>query len=138
MVNDWVLPMMEKGIMRVLIADDSTIVRERLSAMLSKISEAESISYAEDVPKAISSIHKLNPEVVILDIRMPGGSGIDVLREIKRNNQTPIVIVLTNYPYPQYRRKYVDAGANFFFNKSTEFDKVTEVLKQLKQNQSGQ
>ena len=69
---------------------------------------------------------------------MPGGSGIDVLREIKQNNQTPLVIVLTNYPYPQYRRKCMDAGADFFFDKSTEFDKVTEVLKQLKQNQSRQ
>jgi DNA-binding NarL/FixJ family response regulator len=130
--------MMEKGIMKVLIVDDSAIVRERLIAMLAKITEAENISYAEDVPEAISSIQKLNPEVVILDIRMPGGSGIDVLREIKKNNQTTLVITLTNYPYPQYRRKYIDAGADFFFNKSTEFDKVTEVLKQLKQNQSRQ
>jgi DNA-binding NarL/FixJ family response regulator len=130
--------MTDKDIMKVLIVDDSAIVRERLIAMLSKITEGKNISYAEDIPKAISSIRKLDPEVVILDIRMPGGTGIDVLREIKANNQTPLVIVLTNYPYPQYRRKYADAGANFFFNKSTEFDKVTEVLKQLKQNQSRQ
>ena len=75
---------------------------------------------------------------MILDIRMPGGSGIDVLREIKKGNQPPLVMVLTNYPYPQYHRKYIDAGADFFFDKSTEFEKVTEVLKQLKQNPSRQ
>jgi DNA-binding NarL/FixJ family response regulator len=124
--------------MKVLIVDDSEVVSERLKAMLSEVTELKNISQAEDVPEAISSVQKLDPDVVILDIRMPGGSGIDVLREIKKNNQTPLVIVLTNYPYSQYRRKYVDAGADFFFDKSTEFDKVTEVLKQLKQNQSKQ
>jgi len=124
--------------MKILIADDSEIMRERLKVMLSDITELENISLAEDVPEAISSFQKLNPEVVILDIRMPGGTGIDVLREIKKGNQPPLVVVLTNYPYPQYRRKCMDAGADFFFDKSTEFDKVTEVLKQLKQNQSRQ
>ncbi len=74
--------------------------------------------------------------MVILDIRMSDGSGIDVLPEIKKGNQSPLVIVLTNYPYPQYRRKCIEAGADFFFDKSTEFDKVTEVLRHMKQNQS--
>jgi DNA-binding NarL/FixJ family response regulator len=115
--------------MKILIVDDSAIVRERLTAMLSKITEAENICYAEDVPKAISSVRNLNPEVVILDIRVPGGSGIDVLREIEKINQPPIVIVLINYPYPQYRRKCLDAGADFFFDKSTEFNKVFKALK---------
>jgi len=128
----------KRDIMKVLIVDDSAIMRERLKAVLSEITELENISYAEDVPEAISSVQKLNPEVVILDIRMPGGSGIDVLQKVKKSNRPPLVIVLTNYPYPQYRRKCIEAGADFFFDKSTEFDKVTEVLKQLKQNQSGQ
>ena len=122
--------------MKVLIVDDSAIVRERLKAMLSEITELEDISQAEDVPEAIRTFEKLHPEVVILDIRMPGGSGIEVLQKMKKGNQSPLVIVLTNYPYPQYRRKCIDAGADFFFDKSTEFDKVTEVLKQLSQNQS--
>jgi len=124
--------------MKVLIVDDSAIVRERLKAMLSEITELENVSQARDSLEAISSFQKLNPEVVILDIRMPGGSGIDVLQEIKKSNQPPVVIVLTNYSYSQYRRKCLDAGADFFFDKSTEFDKVTEVLNQLSQNQSRQ
>jgi len=121
--------------MRVLIADDSTIMRERLKAMISEITELKNISQAEDVLGAINSFQKLNHDAVILDIRMPGGSGIDVLREIKKGAQPPLVIVLTNYPYPQYRRKCMDAGADFFFDKSTEFNRVAEVLKQLSQNQ---
>lgn len=124
--------------MKILIVDDSEIMRERLKATLSEITELENISQAKDSLEAIRTFEKLHPEVVILDIRMPGGSGIDVLPEMKTATKPPLVIVLTNYPYPQYRRKCIEAGADFFFDKSTEFDKVTEVLKQLKQNQSKQ
>jgi two-component system response regulator DevR len=126
--------MMEKGVMKVLITDDSAIVRKRLIAMLSKIIKAENISYTEDAPGAINSIHKLNPDAVILDVRMPGGNGIDVLLEIKKNNQTPLVVVLTDYPYRHYRTKYIEAGADFFFDKSTEFDQVMAVLERLSKN----
>ena len=122
--------------MKILIADDSDIVRERLRAMLSEITELENISQATDVLETLNSYQTMNPEVVILDIRMPGGSGIDVLQQVKKATKPPLVIVLTNYPYPQYRRKCIEAGADFFFDKSTEFDKVTEVLKKLKQNES--
>lgn len=124
--------------MKVLIVDDSAIIRESLKNMLSEITELENISQAEDPVEAISSFQKLNHEVVILDIRMPSGNGINVLQTIKKTANPPLVIVLTNYPYPQYRRKYIDAGADFFFDKSTEFDKVIEVLKPLSQNQSRQ
>ncbi len=121
---------------KVLIVDDSEILRDRLIAMLSEIVEPENISQAKDVPDAINSFRKLNPDVVILDIRMPGGSGIDVLKEIKGNRRPPVAIILTNYPYAQYREKCIEAGADFFFDKSTEFDKVTEVFRQLIQVQS--
>ena len=69
--------------------------------------------------------------MVILDIRMPGGSGIDVLDGMKRDRVTPTVIVLTNYDYPQYRKKCLQSGASFFFDKSAEFEKVAQVLRGL-------
>ncbi len=75
--------------MQVLMVDDSAILRERLKAMLSEIIEPENISQAEDYAEAISSFQKVNPEAVILDIRMPSGSGIDVLQEIKKATNPP-------------------------------------------------
>jgi DNA-binding NarL/FixJ family response regulator len=117
--------------MKVLVVDDSEIMRERLKDMLSEVTEDEAIGQAKDTPEAIEMLRKLNPEVVILDIEMPGRSGIDLLREIKKSKQTPLAIVLTNQSYPQYRKMCIKAGAHFFFNKSTEFDKVARVLKQL-------
>ncbi len=66
---------------------------------------------------------------MILDIRMHGGSGVDVLKKIKKRGEFPRVIMLTNYSYPQYHRKCKALGADFFFDKSTKFEKILEVLK---------
>ncbi len=120
--------------MRIFIADDSEMLRVRLVKMLSEIEGIEIIGQAQDSLDAIESIEKLNPHVVILDIRMPQGNGIKVLEEIKKNLQSPKVIIFTNYIYPQYRKKYMNAGADFFFNKSTEFEKLVDTVKYLVHN----
>ena len=120
--------------MRLFIADDSEILRVRLIDMLSEIEGIEIIGQAKDSLDAIESIQKLNPHVVILDIRMPRINGIKVLEAIKKNNQSPKVIIFTNYPYPQYRKRCMDAGADFFFDKSTEFEKLIDTVKYLIHN----
>ncbi len=120
--------------MRVFIADDSSTLRQRLVAMLDELDDVEVIGQAQDVPEAIDLIRKIKPQVVILDIRMPGGSGIDVLENIKRNMPSLIIIMLTNYPYPQYRKRCLEAGADFFFDKSNEFHKIPQVFKQIALN----
>ena len=119
--------------MKIFITDDSAVVRERLIEMLSELPGIEIIGQAQDGLEATKLIKKLNPDVVISDIRMPREKGIDVLQNIKRDKQAPIVIMLTNYPYPKYRKKCMEAGADFFFEKLTEFEKVMEVVKKVKQ-----
>ena len=120
--------------MKVFIADDSAVVRKQLIAMLSDLPEIEIIGQAQDTLEATNSIRKLKPDVVILDIQMPGGSGIDVLQNIKKDNPAPMVIMLTSCSHPQYRKRCMDAGADYFFDKLTEFDKITEPLRQLIQD----
>lgn len=111
------------------------MVLERLARMLSELPGAvELIGQASDAREAAEAIRRLRPDVVILDIRMPRGSGIDVLREIKREMPSPVVLMLTNHPYPQYRETCRKMGADFFFDKSTEFEKIPEVLQRLLQN----
>ena len=119
--------------LKVFISDDSTTVRERLVTMALDLPEVDVVGQAEDAPTSLDAIRQTQPDVVILDIRMPGGSGIDVLRTLKKMTPAPAVIMLTNYAYAQYRKKYEKAGADFFFDKSTEFDKLPQALEQVRQ-----
>ena len=118
--------------MKVFIADDSVVLRERLVTMFADVPGMEIVGQAGEGLEATDAIRRLEPDVVILDIRMPGGNGIDALKSIKKETPAPAVIMLTAYPYPQYRKKCLEAGADYFFDKSTEFQKVTTTLKQLR------
>lgn len=118
--------------LKVYIADDSSIMRKRLFSLFSEIKGIEIVGQAQRGDEAVGSIHKLKPDVVILDIRMPGGSGVEALQKIKKENPDTTVIMFTNYPYPQYKKKCMGAGADFFLDKSTEFDEIPEILKTLK------
>jgi len=117
--------------MRLFIADDSEILRGRLIDMLSEIEGIEIVGQAHESLDAIESIQELNPHVVILDIQMPQVNGIKVLEAIKKDDGSPTVIIFTNYPYPQYRKRCMDLGADFFFDKSTEFEKLIDTVKYL-------
>ena len=116
----------------VFLADDSAFIRERLPAMLAEITGVEVIGLAADGIEAVNSIGKLKPDVVVLDIRMPGKNGMEVLQELKEFEPAPCVIMLTNYPYPQYRKKCLDMGADYFLDKSADFDGLFTVIKQLR------
>jgi len=119
---------------KVLIADDSLVVGHRLMNMISEVGGIQVVGQAQSGSEAIELCERLHPDVVILDIRMPKGNGISALEVIKKTKPDTVVVMLTNYPYPQYRKKCKKAGADYFFDKSSEFEKVTEVLEQLLQN----
>jgi DNA-binding NarL/FixJ family response regulator len=124
--------------MMIFIADDSDQVRGRLVELLSEIDGAEVIGQASNHAEAIEGIRSLQPHVVILDIQMPGGSGIDVLKEIKRGSRPPVVMMLTNHASAQYRKKCLEWGADFFLDKSREMERLVAIFKSLvKQYTSG-
>ena len=116
--------------MKILIADDSLVVRDRLVTLLTEALQGiEVVGQAKDATEARNLAEELRPDVAILDIRMPKGSGADVLLDIKKLNPVPKVIILTNYPHPENKKKCIDRGADYFFDKSTEFKKVVSVLR---------
>jgi len=120
--------------MRVLIADDSRLVVERLVTALAKVRGIEIVGQAGTAAETTEGIQRLRPDIVILDICMPEGSGIDVIEDLKKDPSAPVVIVLTNHAQPQYRKKCLASGAAFFFDKSAEFENVVEVLRNLVAN----
>jgi len=114
--------------LKVFIADNSKVVRERLKELLMEKGDINVVGTAGDARQAILDIRRLKPDVVILDIRMPGGGGMPVLKDIKVTSPDRVVIVFTSHPYPQYRQAYLTAGADYFFDKTREIQKMTGVL----------
>jgi DNA-binding NarL/FixJ family response regulator len=99
--------------------------------MLSGITGVEIAGEATNSIEAIHMVNKLKPDAVTLDIRIPGESGIEVLKKIKKTHSSIIVLVLTNFPQEQYRNKCYKLGGDYFFSKSDEFEKVEEVVSNL-------
>lgn len=117
--------------MKVLLVDDSPLIRQRLSAMLRELDGLDVVGEVDTANEALEALRRLEPDVMIVDIRMPGRSGIGLLEDIKNFAPQPTIIVLTNYPYVAYRRRCLELGAHYFFDKSTEFDKVLDVLRAM-------
>lgn len=115
----------------VFVADDSLALRERLLEMLGEIPGVKVLGCAEDGLHAIECIRQLKPDAVVLDIQMPCGTGLDVLKNVKHGGGGPLMIVFTNFPYPQYRKRALEHGAGYFFDKTTEFEKLRSLFGQL-------
>lgn len=117
--------------MQVFIVEDSTPVRERMVRVLANLPGVRVIGWAGDAEAATNKILESRPDVVILDIHLDHSTGLTVLDRVKKSSPSPIILVLTNYPFPQYRHRYLDHGADYFFDKSTEFDLAIDTLKRL-------
>ena len=117
--------------LKVFIADDSLEVRNRLKEMLKENKFIQLMGEAEDAEQAIIALRDLKPDVVILDIHMPRGDGMRALKDIKMMNPERIAIIFTAFPYPQYRQAYLTAGADYFFDKTNEVQKMVDVLTEL-------
>ena len=115
----------------VYIVDDSKMMRERLRELMADIAGVEIVGQSGDPFEALDSIREAHPDVVILDIRLPRRSGIDVLKDIKKEARAPIVIMITNYPYRQYRQGCLAAGADYFFSKIDEFEMIRDTLSRI-------
>jgi len=117
--------------MKVFLVDDSILIQNCLEALVSDFPEIEIVGRAETHLEAIKGIRELKPDAVILDIRLKEGNGFDVLLNIKAEDPSPVVIMLTNFPYAQYREKSMELGADYFFDKSTEFDEIAPIFKKM-------
>ena len=116
--------------MKVLVVDDSAIVRQRLLEMISTLAGLEQIDTAASASESRRAIESSGRDVVILDIHMPGRSGLDVLDAVPDDDPVT-TIVLTNDATPQWRRACLQAGADFFFDKSAEFQQAVDVVARL-------
>jgi len=112
----------------VFIVDDLPTMRERLRELVDDIEGVEVVGEAGTPDEAIAGIRRTHPDYVLLDYQLAGGTGIDVLRAVHPDAPEIAFIVVTNHATSQHRRACLDAGARYFFDKSTEFGGVRSTI----------
>ena len=112
----------------VYLVEDSPAIRARLAATIRGIEGAELVGEAGTVGAAIDGIRATHPSAVILDLQLQDGSGLEVLRAVHPSSPELRVAVLTNYATDQHRRACMDAGAEFFLDKSSDFPRIREIV----------
>ena len=117
--------------MKVLIADDSQIIRKSLKRVLLSLNDSLQIREAKDIKETLESIQEFNPGLIILDIRIPDGNWIDALKIIKKMKPTQKVMMFTNYTNSLYQQKCKASGADYFFDKSDDFENIYFSVKEL-------
>jgi DNA-binding NarL/FixJ family response regulator len=113
---------------QVLIVDDSEKIRQRLVTLLAESAQIRIVGQAGNSLEALEAVRRLNPDTVILDIRLPGTSGIELLKQIKAMYPEMKVIMLTNFDYALYRQQCRQLGADHFLNKTLEFEKIVDTI----------
>lgn len=115
-------------LLRVLVAEDDAEVVRRLVQSLEELPDVEIVGPAADGGVALDLMRARSPHVAVLDFSMPVANGLEVLRIIRRDNLSCIVIILTNYDEPSLRHRCLEAGADYFLHKSTEFETVADII----------
>ena len=115
----------------VYIVDDSPAIRARLNDLLSRLEGVRVVGEASGAAQAVTDILAMRPDSVLLDLNLAGTSGMQVLRTVHPQRPEIAFVVLTNHSEPQYRRACERAGAAYFLDKSSEFDRVPAVIAQI-------
>lgn len=113
---------------QLYIVDDSAAIRDRLVEMFSRMEGVRVVGQCADAATAVVDILALRPDSVLLDLNLGSGSGMQVLRAVHPQLPNTVFVVLTNHSELQYRRACARAGATHFLDKSTEFERVREVI----------
>jgi DNA-binding NarL/FixJ family response regulator len=116
---------------RVLLVDDSDIIRSRVRASLSSIAGVEIVAEATDADSALRELSHRQPDIMVLDLMLPGGGGTRVLERMARSKDRPVVIVFTNFPYPEYRTRCAELGAHYFFDKTADHERLPKLIRRL-------
>ncbi|MBZ9560299.1 MULTISPECIES: UvrY/SirA/GacA family response regulator transcription factor [Modicisalibacter] len=113
---------------RVLVADDHHLVRTSIARMLDAEEGLRVVGEAADGEEAISQARNTRPDLVLMDIRMPGIGGLEATRKIARGMSDIKVIVLTAYLEDTFAQRLLDAGASGFISKGTELDEMVRAI----------
>ena len=121
--------------MTVLLADDSFLLRERLQDMLGRFGQVRIAGSLHNGTEALQALRTLKPDLAIVDLKMPGLTGLEVLTEIRKEDLSLKFIILTYYATDYFRQMAMQAGADYFFSKIGDFEKLSLVVEAMLQKE---
>ncbi|MBI1937600.1 MAG: response regulator transcription factor [Ignavibacteriales bacterium] len=116
---------------KVLVVDDSLEVIQNLRKLVEKIDGLTLVGSADNVNAAVTLFSSNKPDIIILDIGLTKGSGIEVLHQIKSLPAPATVIMFTNYSKDAFRKTSIKLGADYFLDKTHDFDRLIDILKEI-------
>jgi len=112
---------------KVFIAEDSAPIRQRVGAMLT--AAAFNVVGEGATPQGcIDGILSTHPDVVVLDVQLEGGTGLEVIKAIRIREPAVAFVIFSNNSAPAYRKRYLSEGAASFLDKATEFEQLTKAV----------
>jgi DNA-binding NarL/FixJ family response regulator len=114
----------------LLVVDDSIVVVDRLIPLLESIENIAIVIHAGTYQEAIEMLSQIKPDMILLDINLPDKSGIELLKKIREKDREIVVIMITNHATPEYSKLCKRLGANYFFDKSKDFEMIPEVIQE--------
>jgi two-component system, NarL family, response regulator DesR len=116
---------------RIIIAEDQAMVRQALVALLGLEPDIEVVAQAATGDEAIAMVRKHQPDVAVLDIEMPGGTGIEVARQLHQDGFRGQVVIVTTFGRPGYLRAAMTAGASGFLLKDSPAAELAEAIRRV-------
>ncbi len=122
----------------VLLVEDSIQVRHRLAALFCESPLVRIVGEAGTIDEALFLLRMNKPGAVVVDIELPDGSGLQLIRFLREKSPTCQIIVLTTYDLPELRQYCAQLGVKDFFNKATEFDQAAQRLHEIAVRKAGE
>jgi DNA-binding NarL/FixJ family response regulator len=116
-------------VIRIVVADDHPVVRDGVASTLSATDGLEVVGQAASGPEAVDLVVALQPDVVVMDLRMPGGDGVEAVRELRRRGSATRVLVLTTYDTDADIVRAVEAGATGYLLKDTPLPQLADAVR---------
>jgi len=115
----------------LLIVDDNKFFIERVISLIEESCQVAKIEIAYDYEEAITSLENNTPDIVLLDINMPGKNGIELLQEVRRREKECLIIMISNHDNEYYREQCKKLGADHFLDKSDEFGMLPSIINSI-------
>jgi DNA-binding NarL/FixJ family response regulator len=116
-------------VIRVCLVDDQTLVREGIKALLDLVPDIEVAAEAADGESALRVLAEIRPDIVLLDLRMPGLDGLGVLRALRAENRQPPTLILTTFDDDALMLEAIRQGARGFLLKDVSLERLTEAIR---------